>query len=245
MDWRHLVILFVCFVSLSDAEVSISTLNTLGEDGSIECGSQVILMCKIQSFAGTMSWKADNTTMMSCISGSCRTHPPYHPNYGFAFDRVNGVFNITINPVTFSEDKKQFECNDGSASQFFTASVKVLPDNRTTVLSSTDITNGTNSTDNTNTTEGTEIKVTTGCMYPAENVQFQWYFFKEGETPVLYNDGQQTDGSTNGSTTDCTAGDCGGDGVKQMTSVLTFKQDSDGEDYYIQAVVTIQIPLIN
>ena len=49
---------------------------------------------------------------------------------------------------------------------------------------------------------------------------------------------EQIDGVSNQTTTDCTSGDCGGGEVKQMESKLTFAQDEEGEEYFLQAVVT-------
>lgn len=222
---QHLVLL-VCFVGLSAANVTLTSTNSLDGKGSLRCGSQVTLVCQIQPYNGSMSWKVDNTTVMSCTSDSCQTHPPYRPNFGFAFQKSSGIFNLTIRPVTFEENGKVFECDDYLMSALLTAAVKVLPNNDTSVM------------DSTNTTEGTEVKATTGCVYPATNINFKWYYFKSGMTPVLYNDVEQNDFQENASTSSCTVGDCGGDGVTEMSSVLSIEEDESGEEYYLQAVIT-------
>ncbi|XP_060591954.1 uncharacterized protein LOC132746726 [Ruditapes philippinarum] len=229
MAWVPVIVyMVICYVSLSDAEITITAVDAIDANGNLKCGSQVTLMCKIQPYNGTMVWKADNASMMSCTSGACQTIPPYHPNYGFSFERENGIFNITIHPVKFEENGRLFECNDGSTSQLLTTSVRLLPENSTTFLTAINSTNA---------TKNVELKVTTGCVYPADSVQFEWLYYKEGEDPIPYTFGDQVDGPANDSTTDCTSGDCGGDEVKQLESTLTFEHDDEGEDFFFQAVV--------
>ena len=117
----------VCYNQLTlitGADVTITTVGDIETDGSLKCGSTVTLMCKIDLYNGTMAWKVDDSTIMSCTSGSCKTVPPYHPNYHFSFERVNGIFNISIDPFTFKENGRLFECSDGSLGELLTISVK-------------------------------------------------------------------------------------------------------------------------
>lgn len=90
----------------------------------MECGTKVILMCKIQPYEGSMNWRIDNTTVMNCISGSCQTLPPFLPNYGFAFEREKGIFNLTITRVTFEDHGKMYQCDVGPVSAQIVAAVK-------------------------------------------------------------------------------------------------------------------------
>ena len=48
----------------------------------------------------------------------------------------------------------------------------MLPDKNTTTLTVSNTTNA---------TENVEVKVTTGCVYPVENVHFEWFYYKVGD----------------------------------------------------------------
>ncbi|XP_060597700.1 uncharacterized protein LOC132751533 [Ruditapes philippinarum] len=100
--------------------------------------------------------------------------------------------------------------------------IKLILDGSATTISS--------SSDSSSTT----IKVTTDCLSPSTSVSFTWYYFKEGQTPVLIENSQPLE------LTDeygCMNGHCGGNGVVKITSKLTINEDPDGEYYYFKVLV--------
>ncbi|XP_053383506.1 uncharacterized protein LOC128549852 [Mercenaria mercenaria] len=112
-----------------------------------------------------MTWEIDKKAAAECTYDSCETYITGVGNYGFSFDTNKGIFNITLDPVTFAVNERIFKCDDGSNFAYINALVKVVPDNSATTITSS------------KGSSFTEIKARTGCLHPSSSVTFEWYYF--------------------------------------------------------------------
>ncbi|XP_045163324.2 uncharacterized protein LOC123527738 [Mercenaria mercenaria] len=217
------VLLGTLFVlACAEGSVTLTMLSDFADKGSMRCNSKVVLMCKVQPYSVAMTLEIDKKAAAECTYDSCKTFITEVGNYGFSFDTSKGIFNITLDPVTFAINGRTFKCDDGSDFAYINALVKVIPDNSATTVTSS------------KSSSFTEIKARTGCLHPSSSVTFEWYYFKDGDNPLLYME------SLSSQATDeygCTTGPCGGKGVVRVTSTLNIKEDPDGEEYYFQVLV--------
>ncbi|XP_053383195.1 uncharacterized protein LOC123540345 [Mercenaria mercenaria] len=215
------VLLSILFAFVGGS-VTLTMLSDFADKGSMRCNSKAVLMCKVQPYSVAMTWEIDERPAADCTFGSCKTYITNMVNYAFSFDTSKGIFNITLHPVTFSDNGRTFKCDDGSTSAYIKALVKVVPDNSATTITSL------------KGSSFTEIKARTGCLHPSSSVTFEWYYFKDGGDPVVYTESQSSQETDEYG---CTGGPCGGKGVVKVTSTLNIKEDPDGEEYYFQVLV--------
>ncbi|XP_060606547.1 uncharacterized protein LOC132758862 [Ruditapes philippinarum] len=217
----YLLINAVLLPTPTGASVSVTTDSDLGDKEWIKCNSKTVVTCSIQPYS-IMTWTIDDNVVADCTFDSCNTYITGGAHYGFAFDKNNGIFNITMDPVTFADNEKTFKCDDGNEHDILVAKVHVIPDSSGSTISIS------------KKSQSIDIMATTGCIYPSSNIQFEWYFFKDGQEPELYNESRSLQ-STN--EFGCTSKPCGGKGVVKVTSTLTIQEDPDGDNYYFQVLI--------
>ncbi|XP_053389804.1 uncharacterized protein LOC128552766, partial [Mercenaria mercenaria] len=171
-----------------------------------------------------MTWLIDSGKAAECITTNCVQYPPYViENIEFSTDTTNGVFNMTINPVTFKADGRVIKCEDGSDTVHVILAVKVFPKQITTTISESKI----DSHDMIN------ITAMSGCVFPSSAISLQWYYYEAGEAPKLYKMSLPTVSVL----PVCKSGTCGGDGVVQMSSTLSILEVQTGREYYFQIAI--------
>ncbi|XP_053388267.1 uncharacterized protein LOC128551436 [Mercenaria mercenaria] len=217
---KYEIVMFVLLLGniLSEKNVTLKALSDL------KCDYMAVLMCQIKQYETKhiMTLEIDEQPAADCTFKKCQIYKLEGINYGFSFDTSNGIFNITMDPVTFADNGRTFKCDDGCTDAVYNATINVIPENSATTISSSKC------------QFSTELKATSGCLYPSTSITFQWYYFKAGNSPVLYKESQpylSTD--ENG----CTDGPCGGKGVVKVTSTLVIQEDPRGEEYYFQVLV--------
>ncbi|XP_060608222.1 uncharacterized protein LOC132760281 [Ruditapes philippinarum] len=184
-----IVIACLCqLIVVLEATVSLTAYGDIASDGRLKCNGQCVLVCEIIPTSLAVVWKINKHIFFECIHNSCIT---YGTNYTFSFDITQGIFNLSMDKIIYADNLKQFKCDDDSEFASFTARIKVIPEgSATTIASSSD-------------SSSTTIKVTTGCLSPSTSVSFTWYYFKEGQTPILFEknlplESTDEDGCTNG-----------------------------------------------
>ncbi|XP_060552676.1 uncharacterized protein LOC132713959 [Ruditapes philippinarum] len=215
--------LIACLCQLIDvleANVSLTAYGDIASDGRLKCKGQCVLVCKVKPNSFSFTWEINKEIAFECINNICNTHGTY---YRFSFDSAHGIFNISMDKITYADNFKQFKCDDGYESASFTARIKVIPEaSATTITSSSD------------SSSTTTIKVTTGCLSPSASVSFTWYYVKEGQIPVLFEERLPLESTDEYG---CINGYCGGKGVVKVTSRLTIDEDPDGEYYQFKILV--------
>ncbi|XP_045207807.2 uncharacterized protein LOC123559778 isoform X2 [Mercenaria mercenaria] len=213
----------VTFVLVSTT-VMIDSVGSLRDTGSVRCGSKVTFICFIPTYKYTMTWLIDSGKAAECTTTNCVQYPPYViENVEFSTDTTNGVFNMTINPVTFKADGRVIKCEAGSDTVHVIPAVKVFPKQSTTTIMESKFDNH----------DMINITAMSGCVFPSSAITLQWYYYEAGETPKLY----QMSSPTVSVLPICTSGNCGGDGVVQMSSTLSIPEVQTGREYYFQIAI--------
>ncbi|XP_045163306.2 uncharacterized protein LOC123527733 [Mercenaria mercenaria] len=214
----------VTFVLEVSTTVTMHSVGSLRYTGSVLCGSKVTFICSIPTYKYTMTWLTDSYKAAECVTTNCVQYPPYViENIEFSTDTTNGVFNMTINPVTFKADGHVIKCEYGSDTVHVILAVKVFPKQSTTIISESKV----DSHDMIN------ITAMSGCVFPSSAITLQWYYYEAGEAPKLY----QISSPTFSVSPVCKSGTCGGDGVVQMSSTLSIPEVQTGMEYYLQIAI--------
>ncbi|XP_053379906.1 uncharacterized protein LOC123528262 isoform X2 [Mercenaria mercenaria] len=171
-----------------------------------------------------MTWLIDSDKAAECTTTNCVQYPPYKlQNIEFFHDTSNGVFNMTINPVTFKADGRVIKCKDGSDTVHVTLAVKVFPEQSTTIISEP----------KDDRQDMINITAISGCVFPSSAITLQWYYYEAGQKPRLHQMGSPTVRFL----TVCTSGTCGGNDVVQMSSTLSIPEVQTGKEYYFQIAI--------
>ncbi|XP_053388261.1 uncharacterized protein LOC128551432 [Mercenaria mercenaria] len=219
-----ILLIAVTFVFEVSPTVTIHSVGSLRDTGSVRCGSRVTFICSIPTYKYTITWLIDSDKVAECITTNCVQYPPYKlQNIEFSHNTSNGVFNMTINPVTFKADGRVIKCKDGSDTVHVSLAVKVFPNQSTTTISeSKDASH-----------DMINITAMSGCVFPRSAITLQWYYNKAGQTPQLY----KMSSPTVSVLPVCKSGTCGGDGVVQMSSTLSIPEVQTGREYYFQIAI--------
>ncbi|XP_045163303.2 uncharacterized protein LOC123527731 [Mercenaria mercenaria] len=221
LTWLHAVVFEVSTV----AAITIDSVGSLGDIKTVQCDSKVTFICSIPRYY-SMTWSIDSDIQAEYITTvKFDQYPPFRiDNIEFSSDTTRGVFNMTINPVTFKANGHEIKCEDGSNAVQVQLEVKVLPKQDSVTISE--------SKDDSQ--KMITITAVSGCVFPSSAITMQWYYYEAGQTPELYKMGSPTDAEDS---TVCTPETCGGDGVLQMSSTLSIPEVQTGKEYYFQIAI--------
>ncbi|XP_060597476.1 putative uncharacterized protein DDB_G0289263 [Ruditapes philippinarum] len=223
-DIPNIILLSGVFISVSVANVQLTTSSIVNGSTITICNSTVTYTCLIKSFT-LMFFLIDDIRVATCAGLFCTQFQAMPSNADFIYNTTAGIFNLTFYDIKRKDTWNVIKCSNGTS----TNDKEITQNIKDYTVSFKEVSGPT----------GYEIKIVTGCISNTTKLSFVWNMIPEKSSDVKVYTGKTKTMSLD--TISCLHNpDCGSSESVKRGNILSITKTEGGSNYYIQSIVVFQ-----